>query len=308
MTTNNLAGASGAQSTRAIACMLLGVAFISLNDALIKSLTGSYPVGELLFVRGLFTLPWVFFLAYRAGGLEELKVKNPRGQVLRSLCVIGSSFCFVNGLIHLQLADAIAITFTGPLFITALAPFALGEYVGWRRWLAVLIGFVGILFIFRPGYGVLQWAALFPLGAAFFGSIRDIITRRISQTESSVAVLLVTTGTVILSGLATLPFSWAPVRITDLGTFAASGTLIAGGHYFMIEAFRQGEAALIAPFKYTFIIWAVLFGFLFFGHLPDQWTLLGAAIVVVAGLYVLHRELKLTKSPIAAGPRPPARM
>lgn len=293
---------------RAIVCMLFGVALISLNDALIKTLTSTYPVGELLLIRGLFTLPWVLLLAYRAGGLEVLKVKNPGGQALRALCVIGSSFFFVNGLVHLQLADAIAITFTGPLFITALAPFALGEYVGWRRWLAVLIGFVGILFIFRPGYGALQWAALFPLGAAFCGSIRDLITRRISQTESTVAVLLVTTCAVILAGLATVPFAWAEVRISDLGTFAASGMLIAGGHYFMIEAFRQGEAALVAPFKYTFMVWAVLYGFLFFGHLPDRWTLVGTAIVIAAGLYVLHREMKLTKTPIAAGPRPPARM
>ena len=288
--------------------MLFGVALISLNDALIKTLTSTYPVGELLFVRGLFILPWIFLLAYRAGGIEVLKVKNPGGQALRALCVIGSSFFFVNGLVHLQLADAIAITFTGPLIITALAPFALGEVVGWRRWLAVLIGFIGMLFIFRPGFGVLQWAALFPLGAAFFGSIRDLITRRISQTESSVAALLVTTGAVILAGGATVPFSWVQPRMADLGTFAASGTLIAGGHYFMIEAFRQGEAALVAPFKYTFMVWAVLFGFLFFGHLPDQWTLVGSAIVIAAGLYVLHREMKLTKSPIAAGPRPPARM
>jgi len=288
--------------------MLFGVSLIALNDALIKSLTSIYPVGELLLLRGLFIMPWVIFLAFRAGSIESLKVKNPVGQALRALCVIGSSFLFVNGLAHLQLADAIAITFTGPLFITALAPIALSEYVGWRRWFAVLIGFVGILFIFRPGYGTLQWAVLFPLGAALCGSIRDIITRRISQTESSVAVLLVTTCMVILAGLATVPFAWVPVRIDDLTTFAACGMLIGGGHYFMIEAFRHGEAALVAPFKYTFMVWAILYGFLFFGNLPDYWTLVGAAIVIAAGLYVLHREMKLTRSPIAAGPRPPSRM
>ncbi|GBE44576.1 riboflavin transporter [bacterium BMS3Bbin10] len=288
--------------------MLFGAALISLNDALVKTLTSTYPVGEVLLIRGLFILPWILFLAYRAGSLEVLRVKNPGGQAVRALCVVASSFLFVNGLIHLQLADAIAITFTGPLFITALAPFALGEFVGWRRWLAVSIGFVGILFIFRPGYGAMQWAVLFPLGAALCGGVRDLITRRISRSETSVAVLLVTTCAVILAGLATVPFAWVQIRVGDLGTFAASGMLIAGGHYLMIEAFRHGEAALVAPFKYTSMVWAVLFGFLIFGQLPDQWTLVGTAIVIGAGLYVLHREVRLTRSPIAAGPRPPSRM
>lgn len=303
-----MAGADAGQSSRAIACLLLGAALISLNDALIKSLTSHYPVGQLLLMRGFFILPWILLLAYRAGGLESLKVKSLGGQALRASCVVGSSFLFVNGLVHLQLADAIAITFIGPLFITALAPFVLGEYVGWRRWIAVLIGFAGILLMVRPGQGALQWAILFPLGAALCGSVRDLITRRLSQTETNVAVLFVTTCAVILAALTTVPFAWSQIRIVDLGTFAASGMLIAGGQYLMIEAFRKGEAALVAPFKYSYMIWAVLFGFLFFGHLPDHWTLAGTAIVIGAGLYVLHREMRLTKSPIAAGPRPPSRM
>ena len=124
---------------------------------------------------------------------------------------------------------AIAVTFTGPLFITALAPFVLGEYVGWRRWIAVLIGFAGVLFMVRPGYGDISWVVLFPLGAALCGSIRDLITRRLSQTETTVAVLMVTTSAVIIAAAATLPFAWAEIKISDLGFFAASGMLVAGG-------------------------------------------------------------------------------
>lgn len=216
------------------------MALISLNDALLKSLTSTYPVGQLLFLRGLCILPWVMLLAYRAGGLETLKVKNLGGQVIRAACVVGGSFLFVNGLVHMELADAIAVTFTGPLFITALAPLMLGEFVGWRRWMAVLIGFAGVLFMVRPGHGGIQWAVLLPLGAALCGSIRDLITRRISQTETTVAVLMVTTCTVILAAATTLPFSWTEIRVSDLGTFAMSGILVAGGHYLMIEAFRHG--------------------------------------------------------------------
>lgn len=290
------AGRGADTAPRGIACMLLGVVLLCLNDALIKSLTQYYPVGELLFLRGMFILPWILILAYRAGGLRSLRVNNVKGQAWRGLCVIASSFLFVTGLRYLPLADAIAISFTGPLFITALAPYALGERVGWRRRGAVLAGFLGVLIMARPGGGALQWAVLLPLGAALCGGVRDLITRRIARTETTVAVLMVTTSVVMLAGLATAPWGWAPLRVPDLWIFAATGTLIAGAHYLMIEAFRHAEAALVAPFKYTSMVWAVLFGYLIFGDLPDAWTVAGAAVVILAGLYILHRETRRWRS------------
>ena len=277
---------------RGVVCMLLGVILLVLNDALIKTLTLGYPVGQLLFLRGLFVIPWVLMLAHRAGGPRALRVINIRGQAWRGACVIAGSFLFVSGLRHLPLADAVAISFTGPLFITAMAPYALGERVGWRRRGAVLAGFLGVLIMARPGGEALQWAVLLPLGAALCGGVRDLITRRIARSETTVSMLFVTTSVVMLAGLATVPLGWAPLRAADLWTFAASGVLVAGAHYLMIEAFRHGEAALVAPFKYSTMVWAVLFGYLFFGELPDTWTLAGAAVVVLAGLYILHRETR----------------
>jgi drug/metabolite transporter (DMT)-like permease len=277
---------------RGIVCMLLGVILLGLNDALIKTLALGYPVGELLFVRGAFVMPWVMILAYRAGGLRSLRVVNVKGQAWRGVLVIAGSFLFVNGLRYLPLADAIAISFTGPLFTTAMAPYALGEKVGWRRRGAVLVGFLGVLIMARPGGGALQWAVLLPLGAALCGGVRDLITRRIARSETTVSMLFVTTAVVMLAGLATAPFGWAPLRGADLWVFASSGVLVAGAHYLLIEAFRYAEAALVAPFKYTSMIWAVLFGYLFFGDLPDAWTLAGASVVVLAGLYILHRETR----------------
>ena len=286
------ARAGAATAPRGIVCMLLGVILLCLNDALIKSLTLHYPVGELLFVRGLFICPWILVLAHRADGLRSLRVTNVKGQAWRGLCVIAGSFLFVTGLRYLPLADAVAIAFTGPLFITAMAPYALGEKVGWRRRGAVLAGFLGVLIMARPGGEALQWAVLLPLGAALCGGVRDLITRRIARSETTVAMLGVTTAVVMLAGLATAPWGWAPLRGPDLWVFAASGVVVAGAHYLMIEAFRHAEAALVAPFKYTTMIWAVLFGYLFFGDLPDAWTLAGAAVVVLAGLYILHRETR----------------
>lgn len=298
----------GVHTSRAILCMLCATALISLNDAIVKTLTATYPVGQLLFMRGFFVLPWILLFAYFTRGFGILRIANFKGQALRAVCVVAGSFCFVSGLRFLPLADAIAVTFTGPLFITALAPLILGEKVGARRWVAVLIGFAGVLFMVRPGYGVIQLAVLFPLAGALSGSIRDLVTRRISQTETSSAVLLFTTLTVMLVGLCTMPFASVSIRLIDLGYFAASGVLVASGQYLMIEAFRWGEAARVAPFKYSFMIWAILFGYLFFGHLPGSWTLIGAGIVFAAGLYIVYRETVLARHPIAIGPLPPGRM
>lgn len=276
--------------------MLCGTAVLVLNDGLVKALAETYPTGQLLFIRGVFVWPWILLFALQSGGLGALRVYNFQGQALRSLFVIASSFLFVNGLRHLTLADAIAVSFTGPLFITALAPLMLGERVGWRRWSAVLVGFAGVLFMLRPGGDTLQLAVLFPLGAAVCGGMRDLITRRIAGTEKTVAVLAVTTTVVLLSGLATAPFmEWVAFRTEDLGMFAASGVLIAIAHTLMIEAFRRGEAALVAPFKYSSLLWGSAIGYLMFGDLPDVWTVVGAMIIVAAGLYVLRREAALRR-------------
>lgn len=287
----------------AIACMLVGAAVLTLNDALIKLLAGTYPTGEMLFIRGVFVWPWILLFVMRRGGLASLRIHNIKGQALRGACVIAGAFLFITGLRHLTLADAIAITFTGPLFITALAPLVLGEKVGWRRWLAVLVGFAGVLFMLRPGSAALQWAIIFPLGAAICGGLRDLITRRIAGTETTVALLAVTTTVVLFAGLATAPFiDWVQPRPADIATFAASGALIAVAHSLMIEAFRRGEATLVAPFKYSSLLWATLIGYLMFDELPDTWTLAGAVVIVLAGLYVLHREtlLKRRQPPVTA--------
>lgn len=288
--------------TPAVLCMLAGTAVLVLNDAIVKSLTDTYSTGQLLFVRGLFVWPWILVFALRSGGLNSLRVRNLKGQALRGACVICSAFLFVTGLRHLTLTDAIAVAFTGPLFITAMAPLVLAERVGWRRWLAVSVGFAGVLFMLRPSGETLQWAVLFPLGAAVFGGLRDLITRRIAGTETTVAVLAVTTTVVMLAGLATAPFTqWTALHATDIGKFAASGVLLAVAHTLMIEAFRRGEAALVAPFKYSSLLWGTVIGYLMFQDLPDLWTIVGAVIIVASGLYVLHREARARRYLVGKG-------
>lgn len=277
---------------KAIICALAGGAFLTLNDGFVKSLTADYPVGQVLALRGIFIYLMIFIFAMRQGGVQTAwQIKSWKGQGLRGFCVIGSSFAFVTGLSYLPLADAIAIAFAGPLFVTLMAPLMLGEHVGWRRWMAVLVGFVGVLVIVQPGSGAFQWFAVFPLVASFLGGMRDIITRKMAASETSVAVLFVTTSAVVIAGFVSYFFSeWKPVETQHIKFFVGSGLLIGIAHYLIIESFRLGEAALVSPFKYVNVLWAALFGYLIFGDLPGSSTMLGALIVTLCGIYILHRE------------------
>ena len=283
-------GRTSSAPGKAIVYMLLGTAVLTCNDAVLKWLIGGYSVGQIMFCRGFFIGIPLSILIWRAGGLASLKPHNPISHFLRAGLVIVGTFLFVTGLRYLPLTTAVAIAFAGPLFITALAQPLLGEQVGWRRWSAVFAGFIGILIIMRPGGAAIQWAALFPLCASFTGALRDILTRHISARETSVALLFYTSVGVTLAGLATVPFQWTSVPTMDWGFFALSGLLIGSAHFLMIETFRMGEAALVAPFKYSGVIWAALISFLVWDEIPDPGTSIGISVVIFSGIYILHRE------------------
>lgn len=279
---------------RGIVYMVVGGALLTLNDAIIKWMTADYPVGQTLFLRGIFVFLPIVLIVRRTGGLAALRITSWKGQGTRAGLVVFSTFMFITGLSLLPLADAIAIAFAGPIFLTVLAVPLLGEQVGWRRWSAVSVGFLGVLIMLRPGADGLNWYALFPLAAALAGAFRDIVTRRISSTESSAAILLVTTSAVTLAGLASFPFTdWQMPSLSDLGLFAVTGIVLGGAHYLMIDTFRYAEAGLVAPFKYSTMIWAVLFGFAIWGDIPDRWIFAGSALVIGSGLYILHRETRV---------------
>ena len=290
MTETTLRGRASSAPGKAIVCMLLGSAFLISNDAVLKWMTGNYHVGQLMFCRGVFIGFPLAILIWRAGGLKSLRPVSPKGHAVRAILVIIGTFLFITSLKYLPIADAVAITFAGPLFVTALAPRLLGERVGWRRWMAVFAGFIGIVVIMRPGGGLIQWAALLPLAASLSGAFRDILTRHMSAKESSVSLLFYTSLAVTLAGLATVPFVWTPVSLTDWGWFALSGLMVGGAHFLMIETFRFGEAALVAPFRYSGVIWAALLGYFVWGDIPDSGTVIGISIVVAAGIYILHRQ------------------
>jgi|APSaa5957512535_1039671.scaffolds.fasta_scaffold60531_2 drug/metabolite transporter (DMT)-like permease len=272
--------------------MLLGSALLTSSDAVVKWLATDYPIGQIMVLRGLFICIPVAFIVWRGGGIGLLRVTNMGGQAARALCFIASVWFFLTGLKFNPLADNIAIAFAGPLFVTAMATPLLGEFVGWRRWMAVIVGFAGILVMLRPSGAGLNGYLLLPLGAAVFGGLRDVLTRRISATESSVSILFVSTIAVIIAGLFTAGFGdWRWLTAMDVGLMALTGLLSGAAHYLLIQAFATSEASLVAPFKYSSLLWGVLIGVIVWGDLPDKWMIVGSVLVVGSGLYILHREM-----------------
>ena len=270
--------------------MVVGMALLTLNNAFLKTLTGDYPPGQLIALRAAFVFIPIALIAWRSDGLESLKINNIRGQSIRAGFLVATQFLMVTSLGLLPLADVTALSFSGPLVITALAGPMLGEQVGWRRWAAVVVGFSGVLIMVRPDPEIFRIAALLPILAASSGALRDLVTRRISTGESSIAILCFSTSAVLLAGLVSMLFDHVPLNMADLPLLAVAGCLQGAAHFILIEAFRHGEAAVIAPFKYTALPWAAVFGFLLFGQIPDIWIITGAMPVICAGLYIVHRE------------------
>ncbi|HEX2115720.1 MAG TPA: DMT family transporter [Alphaproteobacteria bacterium] len=279
-----------------IGYMVAGSALITLNDAIAKWLTASYPVGQILCIRGAFFFVPILFFIWRAGGTKALRVHSISGQLGRAALFITASAFFVTSVGLMPLPTVIALTFTGPFFVTALAPTLLGEHVGWRRWLAVLVGFAGVLIIVRPFHEDWSWVAVLPVIGALCGALRDMATRQITARETSESILFYGALAVVVVGLATSPFGWQWVAPFDLMLFAVQGLAMGIAHYLMIESFRLSEAALVAPFKYTGFIWAVLYGAVLWGDYPDRWTILGALVILASGLYILQRELLRRKA------------
>ena len=232
----------------------------------------------------------VALIAWRSGGWGTLRVVNLREQLARACLMALATFLFVTSLSLMPLADAVAIAFAAPLFVTALAGPLLGEHIGWRRWTAVLVGFGGILVMFRPTGETLRLVFLLPLGVAFVSAFKDILTRRIAATESSVAILFVTTLVLAIMGLVTAVSGWSSITLFDLGLFAFGGFLLGGAQYLTIEAFRYAEAAVVSPFEYSAVLWAMLYGYLIWGDVPDRWIVSGSVFVIGSGLYILYRE------------------
>ena len=273
-----------------IALMLAGIAGFAVMDAIIKWLTADYPITQVVALRSWFGLPLLCLFALYDGGLKALRTRRPMVHVGRYLLVLALSFSFFWALSQMKLVDAIAITFAAPIFITALSVPLLKEPVGLHRWVAISIGFCGVLIMLRPGAGVFQWAALVVICSVVVYALLMITTRAFKSTESTASLMLYPQLGMSLTGIIIAPLFWVTPSLGDLGLFALAGLFGSVGVMCLTHAFRLGPAAVVSPFEYSALIWATLLGFLLWGELPDAFTLGGAGIVISSGLYIIYRE------------------
>ena len=229
-------------------------------------------------------------LVHFEGGVEALKTRRPAAHFGRYLLVFVMSFTFFWALSQMKLVDAVAITFAAPIFMTALAVPLLKEPVGSHRWMAIGVGFFGVLVMLRPGMGVFQWAALVVLCTAVVYALLMISTRALKSTESTASLIFYPQFGMALTGILIVPFVWVTPSLFDLMLFAIAGTFGSVGIMCLTNAVRLAPVSLVSPFEYSALIWAALLGFLLWRELPDAITLVGAGIVIVSGLYIIYRE------------------
>jgi drug/metabolite transporter (DMT)-like permease len=271
-----------------IGLILLSMLVFSIMDGISKGLAAELHPIQVAWGRFFFvTLSLVPLLAWRR---PPLRTTQPVRHVVRGVAMLGSSVCFVFALAHLPLAEASAIGFASPLMITALSIPLLGENVGIRRWSALIVGFIGVLIVIRPGGATFDYAAIYPLLSAACWAFGIIITRQMQATEDVLTTLTWSTvvGFAILS--AAVPFTWSPVGAIEWVCFVLLGVLSTVGQLFLINAFRYAGASLLSPFSYSQMLWATIIGWLAFAQLPDVPTWIGTSIIMASGVYTLHRE------------------
>ncbi|MGY9003041.1 MAG: DMT family transporter [Rhodospirillales bacterium] len=283
-----------AQSARSnaigILFMLAGGVCITVQDAITKLLTEVYPTGEVVGYRGLFTFIPIAFFVWRHGSVDCLKIVNFNGQMLRAVIAVATMVLIVSSFRVLPFADVVIILFTGPIFATALAAPLLGERVGIRRWAAVGIGFIGVIIMLKPDGFQFQALLLLPVAAALSTSFRDIATRGLAKTETTISILFWSIVFVSIAGFATYFHEWEPLRNEHIHMFVAAGTLNGLAHFCMINSFRYAEVSLLSPFKYANILYAIVLGYFIWGDVPAIHMWMGAALVIIAGLYIMRRE------------------
>ena len=282
---------NGPSSLRGILCMLGGALSLTINDAMAKYLTQSYPVGQVMALRGLSIILLLIAFLFFMNNLQALKIFSWKGHLLRAGAMTGSTFFFITGLSLLPITDAIAIAFVAPILTTILGVIILREAVSWKRWAAIFVGFFGVIIILQPTSDAFNIAAIAPMGAAAFGAARDVITRAISGSENSLSILFTSMLMITIAGFLTYPLGWSVVKPSHIWIFITSSLLVGLAQYLMIEAFRLGEVALISPFKYSSLLWATLIGLVIWNDLPSKHVVLGAFILILSGIYLLRNEV-----------------
>jgi drug/metabolite transporter (DMT)-like permease len=295
-TTPSAAGRSAALA--GIGFMLIAVFLFALNSAVGKWFVANYPVGEFMLIRSCFTLLFLSPFIWHAGRTAFANAPHPGLQVLRVILGSVEVAMFFWAVSYLPLADTTTFYLAGPIYVTALSVLLLREQVGWRRWTAVLIGFTGVVIALRPSSSSLTLPALIALAGSIMYALVLITTRALRSTNDVVLMTTYFIGAVAF-GLATLPFGWVVPTLFDLMCLAGVGLSNIVAQFSVIRALKLASASVVVPYQYTLIVWSVVFGWLFFAELPDGYTVLGAAVIIGAGLYIFWRERVKAREAVA---------
>lgn len=284
-------------NARGVILMNVAMAAFTLNDTAMKAAMQMVPMYQAIGLRGIYTTLALMLIGWRLGALTlRLPGADLRLIGWRVVGEVASTLTFFAALLHMELANLSAIMQALPLAVTLAAAVFLGERIGWRRGLAIAVGFVGVLVIIRPGTeGFDRWAVL-GLASVAFVVLRDLTTRKMSREVPSVTVAVTAAASVMVVGLggATVQ-GWQPVPLAAAGLILFAGTMLIAGYLTVVATMRSGALAVVAPFRYMALLWAIVLGWLVFGHLPDGWTLVGAGMVVASGLFTLLRERRLSR-------------
>lgn len=290
------------RNLRGAILMALAMAGFALNDAMVRLIAGQLNTGEIMFLRGAMTTMIIALFAWRMKSSLSLAMLRDRALMLRTLCEALASIAYVHALSLMPLSNAAAIMQALPLMVTMGAALFLGEKVGWRRWLAISAGFIGVLVIIRPGSDGFSAASLIVIGSVLTAAARDLATKRIMAGSPTILVSGAASLAVTLTGALLIePMGgWRPPAFSHIAALAFGAMMLFTAYQTLIMAMRTGDISFIAPFRYTSLLWSILVGVLFLGERIDMWIISGAGIVVAAGVYMFYRENKLRRLTAAA--------
>jgi len=272
-----------------ILLMLAGDFMFALNDAMGKWLVASFSVGQVVLIRSIGAFIVLGPMIANQGTAKLFEMERPVLQSLRVLATTVDTALFYAAVVYLPLADVMSFYMAGPIYVAALSHFLLGEKVGWRRWAAILVGFCGVLIILKPSSAAFSQSSLFALVGSFAFAFAIILSRRLRGTSDTNLVTWQTIGTLLVGGVMTIG-AWRTPSVLDFGAMLLLGIVSCSAHLMITRALKLAPASTLAPLHYSLLLWAVIFGLAFFGDVPGPRILIGSAIVVLAGLFIFHRQ------------------
>ncbi len=277
--------------------MLLGMVMFSLNDVLGKWLVAAYSPSQLMLIRSLAAIVVLLPFFWRTGLRRLVEVDRPWLHVLRAALFAVEATGFYFAVAYMPLADAMTYWLAAPIYVAAVSPLLLGEHVGWRRWTAILIGFAGVVIALEPSENSFTLPALIALAGSIAFSCAMVLGRMLRATPDTTLVFWQVAGAAIFSvfGVALDPAGWAPVSGVNFGLLCLLGVVAMAAHMLVNRSLKLADAATVVPLQYTLLVWAIVFGWLFFGDLPRPAMLIGAAVIVASGLFIFFREQQVKR-------------